>query len=169
MHKSVTLLATFLVAFFLLFGCLGQTDNATISELAQIKQTYNVTESYYPNPQIMSAYISEVSLLQSKSNTPLVKFELYSAQSFFYLIKSNAFYNDFDYQTESCKSITLVNAYKFALLSNQSAEKAINEGNSLSEQDRQNSRLMQMENVKEYLRMSKEIVDSLENKCGKIV
>ncbi len=158
----------FLAVAFLLFGCLGQTDNASVEKLAQLKQTYGLVESYSPNSQIMSAYISELSTLQAKTNSTLIRFELYTAQSFFYIFKSNEFYGQVDYQNEGCKSSNTLNAYKFASLAKSASEKALSESSFLSEQDKQSTRLMQAESVREYNQMAQEIIDSFENKCGKI-
>lgn len=154
--------------FVLFFGCISQTDNASLEELAKLKQNYGLTESYYPSTQIMSSYISDLSTLQTKSNSTLIRFELYTAQSFFYTLKANEIFGQIDYQNESCKSINTLNAYKFALLAKNTTEKALTESTQLSEQEKQNTRLMQVESIKEYKQITQEIIDSLENKCGKI-
>lgn len=162
----VSIFALFLV---MLFGCTFlPTDSKALIELTSIKEKYGVTDNFSTSSQTMSEYISEISKLQSKNNTTLIRFELYSSQAFYYLIKANASYDNMDYQIESCKSLFITNARNYSQLTIVAADKAINESN-LSDQEKQYLRVGQIESLTGYKQIAQELIDTLTAKCGEIL
>lgn len=155
-----------LLALVLLAGC-TQTDSTTVALFTHLKEKYTVEDTFSPNPQVMSGYISDLSKLQTQHNTPLLRFELYSAQTFYYLLKANELYDQVDYQTASCTARPVRQAYEMATFAKSYATKAMQE-TSIPDNEKQYLRLGQIESIQGYLAQAQQIQDVLTTKCGTI-
>jgi hypothetical protein len=115
-----------LVLFTLIFGCTG-LETATNNDFNLLKEQYGVTDAFYPDLDIMNSYITDLSLLRSKSVMSLsrvIDVELYSAQSFYYFSKSLEESSKINYGLNFCNSKSYKNTLIYLGLSKNYSQKA---------------------------------------------
>ncbi len=122
MKIIIAILAIFIISF----GCIGP-ETATNNDFTLLKEQYNVTDTFYPDLDIMNSYITDLSLLRSKSNLTLsrvIDVELYSAQSFYYFSKSLEESNQINYGSDLCNSKSYKNTLMYLDFSKNYSQKA---------------------------------------------
>ena len=115
-----------LAIFILSFGCTSPAT-ATNNDFILLKEQYNMTDSFYPDLDIMNSYITDLSLLRSQSNLSLsqvIDVELYSAQSFYYFSKSLEESSKINYGLNLCNSKSYKNTLMYLDLSKNYSQKA---------------------------------------------
>ncbi len=163
MKKTVAIITILLI--LLTFGCIetGTNDSARINHL---KEKYSMQTAFSQNDEIMLAYINDLVLENMNSN--LANAELYSAQSFYYVLMSMKQASNIQIISENCKSPYLIKSYQAAKLSESAAIKAIEKINSLSKNEQELLRVGQKEMIEEYLTVAQQIKTELKQACSNL-
>jgi len=163
--KKLIIVLLFFALFFA--GCTILPKNIDSSkELNALKEEYSAVEAFPSNTSKMNDYISELSMLVSKTGQTkgVLAAELYSAQAFYYLSKAMEASKQINYNQIICSSSAVKETKSLAQLAVEKAalaEKEISELNDsqLSEFAREPLA------VQNYGETAQKIIDFFKEKC----
>lgn len=159
-------LGILLIIFLLLnLGCININPNESESIL-KLREKYLVDSSLSPNQEVLTAYINALILENKSSNFYYA--ELYTTQSFYYVIVSMEQAANIEVNSSNCRSPYLIRAYQAAILAEKTATNALIKIDSLNQTEQDMLRINQKELVNEYLINAKEIKDEIKNNCPSI-
>ncbi|MFA6065016.1 MAG: hypothetical protein WCW44_06435 [archaeon] len=172
MGLNKTILSSGITVLFLvlLFGCTAptQTDKEALSKLGVLEQKYFVVNGYSSSITTMNDYISELSLLRSKSSgesARIIEAELYSAETFYYLNKTIIDSAPINSKQIKCSSNEVQEIISSVTLAFDYSTKAINSINSLSEEAKKSLRENQLQIVLGQQEEINQIKNFFEEKC----
>lgn len=166
--KFLLLVPLLLVLFLMLFGCNAQPDSKTLQDFSKLKQDFGVQKAYSSDLEKMDEYITQLSVLSSKSccsSSKVISAELSSANAFYYLAKAINSSAEIDYLRPGCNSKEINDAMNYSKLSQQSAEKAITQISALTVDELKNLRENQLNFIKGYKERAQQINDYLQRIC----
>ncbi|MFA5763657.1 MAG: hypothetical protein WC915_02505 [archaeon] len=156
-----------LLLFMLIFGCIG-SETATNNDFVMLKEQYNMTDSFYPDQDLMNSYITDLSLLRSQSNLTLsrvIDVELYSSQSFYYFTKSLQEASQINYGVNLCNNKEYKNTLKYLELAKNYSQKASSALTLVLPTDTYLLKTNQAEIINNFYASENEYKQSLEDLC----
>jgi hypothetical protein len=150
-------------------GCTIQSDPQTLVSFVKLQSKYGVKEAFSSNLFTMNDYISELSALKTQSSIGLAKTitaEIYSAQAFYYLNKTLSESSQINYTSIKCSSKEVMSILSSVTLAKDNAENAITALGGLSDSEKKNLRVNQLDDVKNYAEQINQIYSFFSDKCG---
>ncbi len=170
LNKTIIPFAIIAISLVLLFGCTAptQTDKEALSKFTLLQQKYFVVSGYSSSITTMNDYISELSLLRSKSggeSAKIIEAELYSAEAFYYLNKTIIDSAPIDSKLIKCSSNEVQGIISSITLASDYSAKAVTAINSLSAEAKNSLRVTQLQMVVGQQEEINQIKKFFEEKC----
>ncbi|MCX6803731.1 MAG: hypothetical protein NTY48_04130 [Candidatus Diapherotrites archaeon] len=159
--------ALFLVTF--LFGCTTSvSERDALSQLQELQSKYSVVGGFSSSSASLGEYISDITLLRSKtsgSSEKILTAEIFSAQTFYYLNKAMGLSQTISMDKVSCSSKDVKDAITSITLASKYYSNAIDELSSLSQQEASALRPNQLGSIKGLSETITPIKAFFEEKC----
>lgn len=163
MKKIVIILALAL----LMMGCISPAfEQASFDEFENLKESYEVENSFSPNLILMNDYIIDLTELRTRSSFNLagiIEAEIFSAKSFYYYSLANKSANLV--VINNCKEKQRIDIENYYNLSEQNANIAIQKLSSLNEGDLSSLRENQLGLIEQIKSNSEGYLEKLNNFC----
>jgi hypothetical protein len=162
-----------LVVALFLFGCTAPIatldDSVVLEEFKSIRADYGMENGFTPDQQAMNAYLNKLSgfrgAVGSGGAGDVVKAEIETATTFYYLTKALSESGSLDFYNVNCNDIKLKNTVSYADATIESASDADTTISSLSENALKNLRDNQLETVREYKTTAEQIKIAINEIC----